>query len=122
MQVGDDVDDIVCVAGSGGTAAGLAIANYINGSKHRLHAVSVCEDPPIFHDFINRMINIVGLKQVRSEDIISIHGDYIGEGYGRNQVHELGKIVYLSFVVCKIMSKFNKHIIVLVEFACSLRN
>ena len=33
-----DIDDIVCVCGSGGMAAGLAIANYLNSSPYR----SVC--------------------------------------------------------------------------------
>ena len=33
-----DIDDIVCVCGSGGMAAGLAIANYLNSSPYK----SVC--------------------------------------------------------------------------------
>jgi len=44
----DDVTDIFVATGSGGTAAGLAIANALTGSTKRVHAVCVCDDAAYF--------------------------------------------------------------------------
>lgn len=38
----DDFDDIFVAAGSVGTACGLAIGNYLTGSKLRYHYIERC--------------------------------------------------------------------------------
>lgn len=45
LQVGEDgVDDLVFTCGSGGTAAGLSIANYLLGSPFRYNLISKMKD------------------------------------------------------------------------------
>ena len=72
--------DIVVPIGSGGTASGLAIANYLSGSKLRVHAVTVCDTPQYFYDHLNEMLKTLGLaSDTNAENILNI---IVGKGRG----------------------------------------
>ncbi|XP_078379635.1 uncharacterized protein LOC144662643 [Oculina patagonica] len=76
----ENFDDIVITVGSGGSAAGIAIANYLTGSKLKCHAVNVCDNAAYFYNKINEDLRTGGLD-VKAEDIIDIIDGYKGKGY-----------------------------------------
>ncbi|KAA8499126.1 putative D-cysteine desulfhydrase 1, mitochondrial [Porphyridium purpureum] len=83
-------DDIVLAVGSGGTASGLAIGNYLTGGKVKVHAVSVCDNAEYFHEHCNEMLRDLGLgDRTCSEEILDILDDYKGRGYALNTDEEL---------------------------------
>eukprot|EP00188_Purpureofilum_apyrenoidigerum_P005767 Plantae.Rhodophyta-Purpureofilum_apyrenoidigerum.ctg7869.p1 GENE.Plantae.Rhodophyta-Purpureofilum_apyrenoidigerum.ctg7869~~Plantae.Rhodophyta-Purpureofilum_apyrenoidigerum.ctg7869.p1 ORF type:complete len:387 (-),score=62.69 Plantae.Rhodophyta-Purpureofilum_apyrenoidigerum.ctg7869:230-1390(-) len=90
QSIQDAITDVVVTVGSGGTAAGLAIGNYLTGTKVKMHAISVCDNAEYFHGHINEMITELGLQnEVRSEDIVNIIDGYKGRGYALNTDEEL---------------------------------
>ncbi|XP_048744229.1 uncharacterized protein LOC125657593 isoform X2 [Ostrea edulis] len=84
-----DITDIVVTCGSGGTVAGLCIANHLTGSKFKVHAMTVSDDAKYFHNHINETLSELGLTEVRSEDILDIIDGYKGRGYGLSTEEEL---------------------------------
>eukprot|EP00058_Branchiostoma_floridae_P005994 XP_002591482.1 hypothetical protein BRAFLDRAFT_105254 [Branchiostoma floridae] len=82
-------DDLVVTVGSGGTTCGLCVANYLTGSKIRIHAVAICDDAAYFHRHINNTLQEIGLMDVRSEDIVDIIEGYKGRGYALSTKKEL---------------------------------
>jgi len=115
------ITDVVVTIGSGGTAAGLAIGNYLSGSKVRqvihsdkhsmasglivhenqkqvkMHAISVCDNAQIFHEHVNEMIEFLGLSnETKSEDILNIIDGYKGRGYALSTNEELDFITAAS--------------------------
>ncbi|XP_078613779.1 uncharacterized protein LOC144883275 isoform X4 [Branchiostoma floridae x Branchiostoma japonicum] len=82
-------DDLVVTVGSGGTTCGLCVANYLTGSKIRIHAVAICDDAAYFHRHINNTLQEIGLTDVRSEDIVDIIEGYKGRGYALSTKKEL---------------------------------
>ncbi|XP_066267865.1 uncharacterized protein [Branchiostoma lanceolatum] len=82
-------DDLVLTVGSGGTTCGLCVANYLTGSKIRIHAVAICDDAAYFHRHINATLQEIGLTDVRSEDIVDIIEGYRGRGYALSTKKEL---------------------------------
>ncbi|KAK9798127.1 hypothetical protein WJX73_003347 [Symbiochloris irregularis] len=52
--------DIVMACGSGGTTAGIALANYLSGHKARVWAFGVCDDPEYFYSFIQGLLDELG--------------------------------------------------------------
>lgn len=93
----ENYDDIVFACGSGGTAAGLAIANYINQSRIKIHAITVSDNKKYFTDHINGALNDVGLgSSVSADDIIDIVDGYKGLGYGISTPEELEFIQSVS--------------------------
>ncbi|CAC5418368.1 dcyD [Mytilus coruscus] len=85
----EDFDDIVFACGSGGTAAGLSVANYLNQSKLRIHAITVSDNKQLFIDHINDALKEVGLgDSVCADDIIDIVDGYKGRGYGLSTPEE----------------------------------
>lgn len=91
-----DITDIVVTCGSGGTAAGLCIANHLTGSKVKVHAVIVCDDAKYFHDHVNETLTELGLTDVRSEEILDIIEGYKGRGYGLSTQDELEFIMNIG--------------------------
>ncbi|XP_064638587.1 uncharacterized protein LOC135494484 [Lineus longissimus] len=89
-------DDIVVTVGSGGTSAGLAIANYLTGGKLKIHAVAICDSAAYFHNHVNETLQEVGLNDIRSEDILDIIEGYKGLGYGISTPEELDFITQVS--------------------------
>ena len=92
----DHFSDIVVPVGSGGTASGLAIANYLSGSRVRIHAVTVCDSPDYFYGHLDEMLSATGLQEETSarEILHIIEGE--GRGYARNTDEELELGVRLS--------------------------
>ncbi|ESO95839.1 hypothetical protein LOTGIDRAFT_175080 [Lottia gigantea] len=85
-------DDIVCACGSGTTLSGMAVANYLTGSKLKIHGITVCDSKKYFHDDNNEIFPLIGLKSVQSEDIVNIIDGFKGQGYGLSTEEELGTI------------------------------
>ncbi|XP_072049278.1 uncharacterized protein [Amphiura filiformis] len=87
----DKFSDIVVTTGSGGTTAGVAIANYLTKSDIKVHGMVVSDDDQYFHDHINETLKEIGLFDrhgVKSEDIVDLIHEVggqelvIGDGYG----------------------------------------
>ncbi|CAH3172523.1 unnamed protein product, partial [Porites lobata] len=93
----EDYDDIVVTVGSGGTASGIAIGNYMTSSKLKClaHTVNVSDNAAYFYNKINEDLRIGGID-VKAEDIIDIIDGYKGGGYGVSTQHELGNIIQIS--------------------------
>ncbi|KAL9964263.1 hypothetical protein ACROYT_G027880 [Oculina patagonica] len=91
----ENFDDIVITVGSGGSAAGIAIANYLTGSKLKCHAVNVCDNAAYFYNKINEDLRTGGLD-VKAEDIIDIIDGYKGKGYAISSHEELEHIIEIS--------------------------
>ncbi|KAH3874126.1 hypothetical protein DPMN_037367 [Dreissena polymorpha] len=77
----DNFDDIVVSIATGCTAAGIAVGNYLTGSKLRIHAVSIALSKEELTKRIDQMLSDIGLT-LGANDIMDIIDDYIGEGYG----------------------------------------
>jgi len=92
----DVITDVVVSCGSGGSAAGLAIANHLTGSKKKIHAVSVSDDKKYFHKHINDTLLGLGLNDVTSEDIVDVIDGYKGSGYGATTPEDLRDIKLVS--------------------------
>ncbi|PFX26631.1 bifunctional D-cysteine desulfhydrase/1-aminocyclopropane-1-carboxylate deaminase, mitochondrial-like [Stylophora pistillata] len=90
-----DFDDIVLTVGSGGTAAGIAIANYLTGSKLKCHAVNVYDDDAYVYSKINEELQAAGLP-VQAEDIIDVIGGHHLPGYGRPTQEDLEYVLEIS--------------------------
>ncbi|XP_074633133.1 uncharacterized protein LOC141891953 isoform X4 [Acropora palmata] len=95
QNVLENFDDIVVTAGTGGTAAGIAIGNYLTGSKLKCHAVSVADNTAYAYSKINEDLQAGGLD-VQAEEIIDIIDGYQGRGYGLSTQHELESILEIS--------------------------
>ncbi|KAL3846757.1 hypothetical protein ACJMK2_017718 [Sinanodonta woodiana] len=92
----EDYDDIVFACGSGGTAAGLCLGNYLTGSKLRIHAVAVSDDAAYFHDHVTGTLREVGIQEVTSEEILNVVEGHKGQGYGISTQEELDFILEVS--------------------------
>ncbi|XP_013388986.1 bifunctional D-cysteine desulfhydrase/1-aminocyclopropane-1-carboxylate deaminase, mitochondrial-like [Lingula anatina] len=92
----DNFDDIAFACGSGATAAGLAVGNYLNGSKLKIHALIVCEDAKFYNAAINEMLDDVGLTDVRSEDMVDMIEGPENQGYGVSTQEELDYFIQVG--------------------------
>ncbi|XP_054771689.2 uncharacterized protein LOC129279614 [Lytechinus pictus] len=94
QNVQNRFSDIVITTGSSGSLAGLAIGNYLTGSRLRVIGMAVCDDARYFHGEINKVLCELGLQgqgssEVRSEDIVDVVDGVKGLGYGVSQPEEL---------------------------------
>lgn len=81
--------DVVVPVGSGGTASGLAIGNYLAGSRVRMHAVTVCDDADYFYAHLDEMLAAVGLgRETSAREILHIV-EAKGRGYAVSTDAEL---------------------------------
>ncbi|XP_064615088.1 uncharacterized protein LOC135479223 [Liolophura sinensis] len=85
----EQFDDIVFACGSGGTAEGLALGNYLTGSKVKIHGILVSDSTQYFEDHINGNLDENGLTGVRCRDILDLVEGYKGRGYGLSTPEEL---------------------------------
>ncbi|KAI0561566.1 Pyridoxal-phosphate dependent enzyme [Gracilaria domingensis] len=84
-----EITDVVVPVGSGGTASGLAIGNYLAGLPFRVHAVTVCDTPAYFYGHLNEMLDKLQLSQeVDAEQILNIF-EAKGLGYARSTDEEI---------------------------------
>lgn len=97
--------DLVATFGSGGTIAGLAIANYLNGSPVKLHCACVVDDTEKeMKDFIQDLIDSFKLAgSPKVDDLINFFPSAAGLGYTKSQdeelhfIHEIAKSTSLVF-------------------------
>ncbi|XP_072049277.1 uncharacterized protein [Amphiura filiformis] len=95
----DQFSDIVLATGSGGSTAGLAIANHLTKSDIKIHGMMVCDGAKYFHDHINETLTEIGLTDrsgVKSEDIVDLVDGVKGEGYGISTQEELDFIASVA--------------------------
>ncbi|XP_025079618.1 LOW QUALITY PROTEIN: bifunctional D-cysteine desulfhydrase/1-aminocyclopropane-1-carboxylate deaminase, mitochondrial-like [Pomacea canaliculata] len=92
QNVMEDFDDVVFACGSGGTASGLSIGNYLSGSNLKVHGVAVSDNAKYFHEHCNEMMQEIGLKNLSSEDLLDIIEGHKGLGYGVSSEEELNFI------------------------------
>lgn len=75
-------DDIIVTVATGGTALGLAVANYLTGSKLRVHAVTIALSKEELYENMDLILQDLELVNLKSVDILDIIEGYIGERYG----------------------------------------
>lgn len=90
-QLGQEISHIVLSTGSGGTAAGLAIGNFLNGSPVKIVAFTVSDTPEYFYDHIDEMLTSLGISEVKATDTITILENK-GKGYGINSKDDLRSV------------------------------
>ncbi|KAF6032187.1 hypothetical protein EB796_009513 [Bugula neritina] len=90
---GIEFDDVVVTCATGGTVAGLTIANYLAGQPYKCHGILVCADSKFMHNEINENMQSLGITGVRSEDLVTMYEDYKGPAYCENYPYQLEYIV-----------------------------
>lgn len=84
-----DFTDVVVPIGSGGTASGLAIGNYLTEGLVKVHAVTVCDNSEYFYGHLDEMLKAVGLDgETCARDILNII-EAKGRGYAVSTDKEL---------------------------------
>ncbi|KAK3755487.1 hypothetical protein QZH41_009704, partial [Actinostola sp. cb2023] len=92
----EDYTDIVVTTGSGGTASGLAIGNYLSGSNLKVHAVNIRNSAESLYNHIQEDLEKAGLNDVKAEDILDIMEGHKGRGYGLSTDEELEHLVQVA--------------------------
>ncbi|MGL4392760.1 MAG: D-cysteine desulfhydrase family protein [Fusobacteriaceae bacterium] len=98
-KLGISFDTIVVPVGSGGTYAGLALANKLLNGNKKIVGVNVCDSAEYFKKVISDILDesIVYLKALNKEDIsldfgeedIKIIDGYVGKGYALSSERDL---------------------------------
>ncbi|EDQ86511.1 uncharacterized protein MONBRDRAFT_28193 [Monosiga brevicollis MX1] len=86
-----DITHIVLSTGSGGTAAGLALANWLTGRRYRIWAVAVCDNADYFYNHVQETLDEFGVT-AQARDLLTIVEGYKGEGYGQFSDEHLAMI------------------------------
>ena len=60
-------------------------------SCFRIHAISVSDNAEYFHGHCNEMLQELGLRSIKSEDILDVIDGHKGEGYGVSSQEDQGK-------------------------------
>ncbi len=101
-EMGITFDTVVVATGSGGTAAGLYLANELHGYGKRVVSMAVCDDIAYFTEIIDRISN--GAKaylpeykdaQLKKENI-EVIDKYVGLGYAISRPEELEFIKHVA--------------------------
>lgn len=99
-EMGIHFDGIVLAVGSGGTYAGLQLANKAFKNNGKIHGINVCDNQEYF---VNKIYDILNdSKKYYSEEItiskndISIIDGYVGAGYAKSQPEELEFINFIA--------------------------
>lgn len=85
-------DDIVVASSSGGTLAGLAVANYLTGEKLRIHGVCVSNRHDYFYHHVENTLQAFGLRSSACE-LCDVIDNYKGECYAKRTEKDLDDIV-----------------------------
>ena len=101
-QLGITFDTVVVATGSGGTAAGLYLANELHGYGKRVVSMAVCDDIAYFTEIIDRISN--GAKEYLPEfkdaqlkkENIEVIDKYVGLGYAISRPEELEFIKHVA--------------------------
>ena len=101
-ELGITFDTVVVATGSGGTAAGLYLANELHNYGKRVVSMAVCDDIAYFTEIIDRISN--GAKaylpeykdaQLKKENI-EVIDKYVGLGYAISRPEELEFIKHIA--------------------------
>lgn len=87
---------IALATGSGGTAAGLAIANYLNASPVRIVAFSVSDDAAYFYNHVDEMLAALGLANETNARLILTVIEAKGRGYGINSDEDMRAVIDIA--------------------------
>ena len=92
-EMGVQFDTIVDAVGSGGTLAGLVLANRLYGLNKRIVGVNVCDDADFFQHRVSDIVSEAAAYleeplQVAPEEIEILDG-YVGRGYALSRKEEL---------------------------------
>ncbi|XP_033111310.1 bifunctional D-cysteine desulfhydrase/1-aminocyclopropane-1-carboxylate deaminase, mitochondrial-like [Anneissia japonica] len=99
MQQGilERFDDLAVAVGSGGTATGLAVANYLTGSHLKVHAFVIRNDKVHVINHVTEILEEIGLDlEVKAEELIDVVEGSIGLGYAKSTPEELEFITNVS--------------------------
>lgn len=94
-------DTIICAVGSGGTYAGLYIANELKQKHKDIIGINVCDNEDYFKNEIHHIIlDTLPLLKVDKIDESHIHiiDGYVGKGYAQSQKVELDEIKKLAIL------------------------
>lgn len=84
------IDDIIITTGSGGTMSGLAIANYLTGSRFRIHAFCVCDNRKYFLNHLSEQFHdLFGYECDSVDKLVNIIECSRGIGYAQSTQDEL---------------------------------
>lgn len=99
-EMGIVFDGIVLAVGSGGTYAGLHLANKVFNRKGKIYGINVCDNEEYF---VNKIYDILAeSRKYYNEDItisrdeINIIDGYVGEGYAKSRSEELEFIQFIA--------------------------
>lgn len=99
-EMGIEFDGIVLAVGSGGTYAGLQLANKCFNNKGKIYGVNVCDNEEYF---VNKIYDIiVDSKKYYNEEItinrdeINIIDGYVGAGYAKSRWEEIEFIQFIA--------------------------
>ena len=92
-KLGVTFDTIVDAVGSGGTFAGLCLANRLYGMQKRMVGVNVCDDAPFFQRRVSEIVEEAGEYLQNPVSIapgeVEILDGYVGRGYALSRPEEL---------------------------------
>lgn len=91
--LGVTFDTIIDAVGSGGTFAGLCLANRLYGLNKRIAGVNVCDDAEFFQKRVSEIVEEAGRYldepvEIRPEEVEILDG-YVGRGYALSRKEEL---------------------------------
>lgn len=99
-EMGIFFDGIVIAVGSGGTYAGLALANKVLERAGRIYGVNVCDDADYFKirilEVLEESKRYMNSDMVFSKEDIHIIDGYVGRGYAISRPEELDFIYELA--------------------------
>lgn len=92
-EMGITFDTVVDAVGSGGTFAGLCLANRMYGLNRRVAGVNVCDDAAFFKQRVSEIVEEAGRYleepvEILPEDVEILDG-YVGRGYALSRKEEL---------------------------------
>ena len=78
---------LVVPVSSGGTMEGLALGNYLTGSRLRIHAFAVSDNRNYFKSHFRQILQQLEMdhliKSLDDDSLVDINDKYVGAGYGR---------------------------------------
>ncbi|XP_039256003.2 uncharacterized protein LOC120332755 [Styela clava] len=80
QNIDKNFDDVVVATGTSGTTCGLAIGNYLTGSKLKLHGIVISRTKEMVHNLIDEKLKNFGLN-AQAQDIVDIIEGHVGGGY-----------------------------------------
>jgi len=92
----ENYTDVVLAVATGGTIAGLSIANFLTGSRLKIHGMCVLDSFDYFHCCINELLQKYGFEGLVMEDICDVMQDYKGMGFAKSTDEELELLLNIA--------------------------